>query len=185
MVDLLALQKHFILAHLRPGDAAVDFTMGNGHDTAFLSKTVGPAGSVVAFDIQPLALVRTEETLRAEGCPPNYRLICASHDRAPEFVSGPIRAGMFNLGYMPGSGHKELTTMRKTTLPAVEQAVGMLGRDAILLVAVYPGHAEGAAEGEELTRYFSTLSRYKMTVAQFRMLNSPASPFFMICETKA
>ncbi len=184
MVDLLTLQKHFILSHLREGDTAVDFTMGNGHDTAFLSKTVGPAGSVTAFDIQPLALVHTEETLRAEGCPPNWRLIRASHDRAPEFVQGPIKAGMFNLGYMPGSGHKELTTMRKTTLPAVENAVGMLGKDAILLVAVYPGHPEGAAEGEELEKYFSTLSRYKMTVAQFRMLNSPTSPFFMICETK-
>jgi len=184
MVDLLDLQKHFILSHLKEGDIAVDFTMGNGHDTAFLSRTVGKNGFVTAFDIQPLALINTEATLRAEGCPPNYRLIRASHDRAPEFVKTPIKAGMFNLGYMPGSGNKALTTMRSTTLPAVENAVGMLGRDAILLVAVYPGHPEGAAEGEELTRYFSTLSRYKMTVAQFRLLNSPTSPFFMICETK-
>ncbi len=184
MVDLLTLQKHFILSHLHEGDTAVDFTMGNGHDTAFLSKTVGPAGSVTAFDIQPLALVRTEETLLAEGCPPNWRLIRASHDRAPEFIRGPIKAGMFNLGWMPGSGHKEMTTTRKTTLPAVANAVEMLGADSILLVAVYPGHPEGAAEGEELVKYFSTLSRFRMTVAQFRMLNSPASPFFMICETK-
>lgn len=184
MVDLLELQKYFIRAHLHPGDTAVDFTMGNGHDTAFLSRTVGPEGSVTAFDIQPMALVNTEITLRKEGCPDNWRLICASHHRAPEFIHTPIRAGMFNLGYMPGSGNKALTTMRKTTLPAVENAVGMLGRDAILLVAVYPGHAEGAAEGEELARYFSTLSRYKMTVARFQLLNSPTSPFFMICETK-
>ena len=53
MVDLLSLQKHFILAHLREGDTAVDFTMGNGYDTVFLSKTVGSSGSVTAFDIQP------------------------------------------------------------------------------------------------------------------------------------
>lgn len=184
MVDLLTLQKHFILSHLHEGDTAVDFTMGNGHDTAFLSKTVGESGSVIAFDIQPQALVSTEATLIAEGCPKNYRLICASHDRAPEFVHTPIRAGMFNLGYMPGSGNKALTTMRKTTLPAVENALGMLGRDAILLVAVYPGHPEGAAEGEELAAYLSMISRYKMTVAQFRMMNSPTSPFFFICETK-
>lgn len=184
MVDLLALQKHFILTHLHAGDTAVDFTMGNGHDTAFLSKTVGPHGSVTAFDIQPQALIRTEETLIAEGCPKNYRLICASHDRAPEFIHTPIKAGMFNLGYMPGSGNKSLTTKRVTTLPAVANAVSMLDRDAILLVAVYPGHEEGAREGEELVQYFSTLSRFRMTVAQFRLLNSPTSPFFMICETK-
>ena len=184
MVDLLELQKHFILAHLHEGDVAVDFTMGNGHDTAFLSKTVGPNGSVTAFDIQPQALISTEATLRAEGCPENWRLICASHDLARDYIDTPIKAGMFNLGYLPGSGNKQLTTMRETTLPAVERAVGMLGKDAILLVAVYPGHEEGALEGEELERYFSTLSRYKMTVAKFRLLNSPTSPYFMICETK-
>ena len=57
MVDLLELQKHFILAHLHEGDIAVDFTMGNGHDTEFLSKTVGPTGHVFAFDGFPLCVV--------------------------------------------------------------------------------------------------------------------------------
>lgn len=184
LVDLLDLQKKFILSHLREGDLAVDFTMGNGHDTEFLSKTVGENGRVVAFDIQQLALDNTAKRLRESGCPENYRLILASHDRAPEFVTEPIKVGMFNLGYMPGSGNKALTTMRKTTLPAVANAVGMLGSDAILLVAVYPGHAEGEAEGRELEAYFSTLSRYRYCVGQFRMLNSPTSPYFMICETK-
>ena len=33
MIDLLDPQKHFILTHLHEGDVAVDFTMGNGHDT--------------------------------------------------------------------------------------------------------------------------------------------------------
>ena len=184
MVDLLELQKHFIRAHLRPGDAACDFTMGNGHDTAFLSKTVGETGQVTAFDIQPLALESTSLRLREEGCPANWRLICRSHDRAADYVTGPIRAGMFNLGYMPGSGNKALTTMRETTLPAVEGALSLLGPDSILLVAVYPGHAEGAAEGEELQAYFATLSKYRLSIAKFQMLNSPTSPYFMIAETK-
>lgn len=92
---------------------------------------------------------------------------------------------MFNLGYMPGSGNKSLTTMRRTTLPAVESALSLLDRDAILLVAVYPGHAEGRAEGYELEGYFQTLSRYKFCIAKFCMLNSPDSPYFMIAETKA
>lgn len=184
MVDLLTLQKKFILTHLGEGDVAVDFTMGNGHDTEFLSKTVGKTGRVTAFDIQPRALESTARHLRETGCHDNWRLICASHHRAGEFVKEPIKAGMFNLGYMPGSGNKALTTMRETTLPAVENAIGMLGKDAILLVAVYPGHEEGALEGEELQKYFSTLSRYKLCVAKFQMLNSPTSPYFMICETK-
>ncbi len=184
MVDLLTLQKKFILSHLGEGDCAVDFTMGNGHDTEFLSKTVGKNGRVTAFDIQPRALESTASHLRETGCPENWRLICASHHRANEFVKEPIKAGMFNLGYMPGSGNKALTTMRKTTLPAVASAVEMLGKDAILLVAVYPGHPEGALEGEELQAYLSSLSRFKYCIAKFQMLNSPTSPYFMIVETK-
>ena len=52
MIDLLDLHKQFILTHLKEGDVCVDFTMGNGHDTEFLSKTVGEKGHVYAFDIQ-------------------------------------------------------------------------------------------------------------------------------------
>lgn len=184
MTDLLSLQKQFILRHLGEGDTAVDFTMGNGYDTVFLSQTVGESGTVVAFDIQEAALTSTEQNLRKNDCPDNWRLICASHDRAPEFINGPIKAGMFNLGYLPGAGKKELTTKRTSTLPAVKSAIEMLGEDSILLVAVYPGHPEGAAEGVELTEYFSTISRFKYSIAQFRMVNSPESPFFFIIETK-
>ncbi len=184
MVDLLTLQKHFILSHLGKGHHAVDFTMGNGHDTEFLSKTVGANGMVTAFDIQPKALESTAKNLRDWGCPENWRLICDSHHNAANYIDGKIKAGMFNLGYLPGSGNKALTTMRETTLPAVENALSLLDRDAILMVAVYPGHPEGALEGEELQRYFATLSRYKLCIAKFQMLNSPTSPYFMIAETK-
>ncbi len=184
MTDLLSLQKTFIQAHLNPGETAVDFTMGNGYDTVFLSKLVGPTGQVTAFDIQPSALRSTAENLAKNGCPDNWRLICASHHRAKEFIEGKIKAGMFNLGYLPGAGNKKLTTMRETTLPAVENAIDMLLPGGVLLVAVYPGHPEGAREGEELVKYFGTISRFRYSIAQFRMLNSPESPFFMVIEAK-
>lgn len=184
MVDLLSLQKKFILPHIGEGDTVADFTMGNGYDTVFLSKAVGESGHVYAFDIQPSALISTEKNLRENGCPDNWNLICASHDRANEFIKGNIKAGMFNLGYLPGSGQKQLTTRRTTTLPAVKRAMEMLGEDSILCVAVYPGHPEGALEGQELTEYFSTISRFKYSIAQIRMVNSPESPFFTIIETK-
>ena len=51
------------------------------------------------------------------------------------------------------------------------------------MLSVYTeGIRDADAMMGELTEYFSTLSRYKMTVAKFRLLNSPTSPFFMICE---
>ena len=145
MIDLLELQKHFILTHLKEGDIAVDFTMGNGHDTEFLSKTVGEFGHVFAFDVQEAALASTSENLRKANCPNNYTLILDSHHNVKKYVDVPIKAGMFNLGYLPGSD-KSVTTMRATTLPAIEAAIELMDRDAIILVAVYPGHAEGDAE---------------------------------------
>ena len=184
MVDLLDLQKSFILAHLGEGDVAVDFTMGNGGDTAFLSQTVGEGGRVHAFDIQKEALISTEAHLRELGCPENYELHLASHHRVLEFVKEPIKAGMFNLGYLPRSGRKEVTTMRETTLPAVQAAVSLLAPDGILLVAIYPGHEEGRLEGEMLAEYFATLDRRRICVSCFRIINSPTSPYFYIVETR-
>lgn len=183
MIDLLDLHKQFILTHLRPGDTAVDFTMGNGHDTEFLSKTVGPDGHVYAFDIQEAAIASTAAHLREAGCPENYTLIHASHHLLKDYVHEPFRAGMFNLGYLPG-GDKRITTMRQTTMPAIEAALDLLAPDGILNIAVYPGHAEGDAEGKMICEYLSGISRYRVCATLVRIINSPTSPFFIMVETK-
>ena len=183
MIDLLDLHKHFILTHLHEGDVAVDFTMGNGHDTEFLSKTVGEYGHVFAFDIQEQALASTEEHLKETGCPENYTLILDSHHNVKNYVDVPFKAGMFNLGYLPGSD-KSVTTMRKTTLPAIEAAISLMARDAVIIVAIYPGHPEGEAEGKEICEYLSGLSRHKVCATQVKILNSPTSPFFIVIENK-
>jgi len=184
MVDLLELQKHFILSHLSEGDTAVDFTMGNGNDTEFLSSTVGANGKVYAFDIQPPAVENTRLLLRERNCPENYTLILDSHHNAKNYIKEPIKAGMFNLGYMPRSGNRRLTTVRETTIPAVTDALDMLADDGILLIAIYPGHAEGEAEGEEIQAMFSTLDRFKICTSTFKIINSPASPYFILAEKK-
>ena len=183
MIDLLALQKSFILAHLGKGDTAVDFTMGNGHDTAFLSKTVGERGRVFAFDVQEQALACTEARLVGEDCPANYTLILDSHHNIKKYVKEPIRAGMFNLGFLPGSD-KQITTMRETTMPAIEAAIDLLDHGGVLLVAVYPGHAEGEAEGKMVLDYFATLDKRQICCTLIRILNSPTSPFFVVVEKK-
>ncbi len=182
MVDLVTLHKHFILMHLKEGDVAVDFTMGNGNDTLFLSKTVGATGRVYAFDIQSAALESTKAHLVANGAPENYTLICASHHRVREFVKEPIKAGMFNLGFMPRSGNKALTTMRETTMKAVTEAIDMLLPDGALIIAIYPGHEEGRLEGDMLREYFKTLSRFRICASEFHILNSPTSPYFFLVE---
>ena len=182
MVDLVGMHKYFIMQHISEGDTVVDFTMGNGNDTLFLSKAVGESGKVYAFDIQEDALVSTRAHLIENGAPENYTLICASHHRVREFVNEPIKAGMFNLGYLPRSGRKAVTTMRETTMPAVEEALKLLAPDGVLIVAIYPGHEEGALEGDMLREYFSGLSRFRICPSEFKILNSPTSPYFFLVE---
>ena len=183
MIRLLDLQKQFILAHIKEGDAVADFTMGNGHDTEFLSKTVGEKGRVYAFDIQETAVNSTRENLKKANCPQNYTLIHDSHHNCEKYIEGKIKAGMFNLGYLPG-GDKNITTMRETTMPAIKSAIFLLDRDAILCIAIYPGHEEGDLEGKMVTEYLSTLDRFVYSIAQIKIINSPTSPYFMIVETK-
>lgn len=184
MVDLIELEKQFLSKHIKEGGIAVDFTMGNGHDTAWLSKAVGENGRVYAFDIQEKALESTRNTLKAEGCPDNCTLICASHSEALSYVNEKICAGVFNLGYLPGSGNKALTTLRPTTKKAVEAAISLLDCDGIILIAVYPGHEEGRLEGEMLDKMLSEYDRRKLCVSKFKLVNSPTSPFFFAIESK-
>lgn len=182
MTDLLTLQKSFILSHLKEGDTCADFTMGNGHDTLFLSTTVGEKGKVYAFDIQESALESTRARLEAEGAPKNYTLIRDSHSNLDLYIKEKIKAGMFNLGYLPGSGNKALTTMRETTIPAVLGAIDILDARAILLVAIYPGHAEGDAEGKALEEIFNKIDRHAISVMKVKIINSPTSPYFFVLE---
>ena len=183
MLRLLDLQKQLILTHLGEGDTAVDFTMGNGHDTEFLSKTVGEKGKVYAFDIQQQAVESTAAHLAAVGCPENYTLIHDSHHKVKDYVTGPIKAGMFNLGYLPG-GDKSITTMRATTMPAIEAAIELLGPKSILSIAIYPGHEEGDAEGNMICDYLASVSKHKVCATKVKILNSPTSPYFIVIETK-
>lgn len=183
MLDILATEKSFILQHLHEGDIAADFTMGNGHDTLFLSKTVGETGFVYAFDIQPSAIENTEKRLQDNDAPRNYQLICDSHHKAKEYINKPIKAGMFNLGYLPGSD-KTITTKRETTLIAIQSAIELLAPDGILLIAVYPGHEEGEIEGELINEMLSKLDRKHYCCAKFRIINSPTSSYFYIVESK-
>ena len=177
------LQKQFILMHLGEGDLACDFTMGNGYDTEFLSKTVGERGHIWAFDIQPSAVSSTEAHLKNTACPENYTLICDSHHNAAKYVDKKIKAGMFNLGWLPGGDHS-ITTLRETTLPAIETAISLLAPDGVITVAIYPGHEEGDAEGRMVEEYLSTLLRWKICATKIKIVNSPTSPYFFIIESK-
>ena len=101
---------HFLEDHVQPGDICIDATMGNGNDTALLSRLVGESGRVVAFDIQQMALDNTREKMKKEGCPENYELVLDSHEAMAEYAEeNTVSCITFNLGYLPGGDHTKAT----------------------------------------------------------------------------
>ena len=183
MINLLEIEKNFLIPHIKKGGVAVDFTMGNGHDTLWLSNAVGEEGKVYAFDIQPQALISSHKLLTESGAPKNYTLILDSHSNVMDYVEEKICIGMFNLGFLPGSD-KSITTKRDTTMIAIEAAIDLLDADGALLIAVYPGHEEGTIEGQLIDEMLSKLNRKEICASKFRIINSPTSPFFFLVEKR-
>ena len=165
------LAREVILRTVQPGDTVVDATMGNGHDTLMLCEAAGPSGRVYAFDVQAQAVAETEKRLREKGMSGRAVLIHAGHEHMAEYVQEPVRAVMFNLGWLPGGDHA-VTTRWETTRQAVECALDLLLPAGVLVICVYPGHAEGAREGRELNTFLSGLSNRRFNVLHQRFLNA-------------
>jgi ubiquinone/menaquinone biosynthesis C-methylase UbiE len=136
-------------AALGDGARAIDATMGNGHDTLFLARAVGPQGRVIAFDVQDAALAATDRRLRAAGVRDRAELLQRGHEdldsAVPDAWRGRVDAVMFNLGYLPGSD-KARVTGPATTRPALDQARRLLRTGGVLSVLLYRGHPGAAAE---------------------------------------
>lgn len=165
------LAREAIQRTVLPGDSVIDATMGNGHDTLMLCEAVGPGGRVYAFDIQLQAVDETEKRLREHGMADRATLIHAGHERMAEYVKEPVKAVMFNLGWLPGGNHS-VTTKRETTRQAVESALTLLLPSGIVVICAYPGHEEGAREERELTAFLSGLSNRQYNVLHQRFLNA-------------
>ena len=121
------LAKEILSRAVSPGDAVIDATMGNGHDTLFLCESVGPSGRVYAFDVQEQAVASTEALLRREGVLDRARLFCCGHQHMNDYVHEPVQAAVFNLGWLPGGDHS-VTTHWETTREAVSKALDLRKR---------------------------------------------------------
>ena len=168
-------QTHELLASHVHGALAIDATAGNGHDTLFLANLVGSTGTVWAFDIQPEALRNTATRLgehqvsvelRLQPVSPvqtrahhHSRVIAIEADHAemaqhlPVEMRGRMAAIMFNLGYLPGTDKRCITTT-SSTLAALDVAIEFLAPGGVLTVVVYPGHAGGQEEAEAVRCWF-------------------------------
>lgn len=159
----------FLRAHVRPGSFALDATAGNGHDTLFLCRLVGDAGRVLALDIQPEAVERTNRRLQDNGCAHIGRAMLDSHAHLSRYARpGSVDAVMFNLGYLPGGDHA-VFTVPDVSVPAMRTALELLRPGGVMTVCLYYGGAQGTAERDAALAFLTGLCprRYRVTVRDF------------------
>ena len=165
----LVQQAHQAIAEiLKPGDIAIDATVGNGHDTLFLATHVSATGKIYGFDIQQQALDSAWQRLDEAGQSGQVSLYHAGHEvmamLLPESVAGGVKAVMFNLGYLP-SGDKQRTTGASTTLAALQTALSLLAPGGVISLLAYTGHPGGREEAELVKAWGASLPQDLFTVS--------------------
>lgn len=173
---------------------AVDGTCGNGHDTLFLAETLAEIGGkphgVFAFDVQPAALEAARARLGALAN--SVSLLLASHARLAEELARPenrpaslagdatispppIASAMYNLGFLPGSDKRVVTTAGDT-LASLRSAAELLAPRGVLLVHAYGGHPGGREELEAVDAWHAALPFEHWMAARYALHNKSRNP---------
>lgn len=186
------LMQHARLTHiahevwasvLRPGDIAIDATAGNGHDTTFLARAVGPMGLVYAFDIQESAIQATRQTVQSklsESERGRIEYVQKCHSQMQEEVgSHKARVICFNLGYLP-RGDKTVITTGQTTVHAVEAALEVLMPGGLLSILSYTSHPGGLEEYDAVNSILTQLPPAYWVTSQIKLLNRQTAPILLL-----
>lgn len=178
-INVLLEQAHALLIPLITKDDVIcDMTMGNGHDTLFLSSV---AKEVYAFDIQQEALNHTLEKVSGLS---HVHLIKDSHENVLNYVQN-FKGAIFNLGYLP-KGDPTITTLKESTLRTLDLLIGHMKKDSFIQIVIYPGHPEGEKESQAIDTWINGLSPHHFQITVTRFLHESAKPpyLYMIYKTK-
>ena len=184
-ISLLNIAHNILKEQIKINDIVIDATIGNGHDTLFLAKQIGPFGKIFGFDIQQAAIESTLDQFRT-----NFQLDClslfhASHEtmaeKIPPQFHGNISAIMFNLGYLPG-GDKSIITSTHSTINTLNTACSLLNDEGIITVIAYPGHKGGDIETTEIKIWCKQLNKdqFLVDIVPSDVTNETAPILFVI-----
>lgn len=179
----LLFARDLIATSLKSGGFAIDATCGNGHDTLFLAETVGPHGSVLAFDVQAVAITNTRNKLADAGVLTRVALTQAGHENLVHLLDRDVDAVMFNLGFLPGGEH-EIKTSAETTVTALQTVMTWLAPQGIITLVVYTGHDGGNVEYDAVRNYLSTLPQREFTVLEYQFINQINNPPLLLAVTR-
>lgn len=194
MLKQLEMAHWMLKDIINTNDVVVDATMGNGYDTQFLAEL---GANVYAFDVQEEALNATEKRLDDAGIKnqifeknlsnlltePSVNLVLSGHEKLSEYVKEPIKAAIFNLGYLPKTD-KSVVTKADTTLTALDALTNQLVVGGRIAIMIYYGHEGGMEEKNAVIKWTSTLPQKDWEVTSYAPLNQIHTPPILVLIEK-
>ncbi len=178
------VQSHdYVKSIVRHGDIVVDATAGNGNDTVFLAELVGDNGKVYSFDIQEKALEKTRKKLADKGLLQRVQLINEGHQNMDSYITGSVKAVMFNLGYLPGGDHS-IGTKGDTTIEAIKKSMELIEVNGLVSLVVYYGGDSGFDEKEQVMEFINGIDNKKYVVMKTEFVNQVNCPPIFVCIEK-
>ncbi|MGN2263905.1 tRNA (mnm(5)s(2)U34)-methyltransferase [Lactococcus lactis] len=194
MLKQLEMAHWMLKDIIKTNDVVVDATMGNGYDTQFLAEL---GANVYAFDVQEEALNATEKRLDDAGIKnqifeknlsklltePSVNLVLSGHEKLSEYVKEPIKAAIFNLGYLPKTD-KSVVTKADTTLTALDALTNQLVVGGRIAIMIYYGHEGGMKEKNAVIKWTSSLPQKDWEVTSYAPLNQIHTPPILVLIEK-
>lgn len=194
MLKQLEMAHWMLKDIINTNDVVVDATMGNGYDTQFLAEL---GANVYAFDVQEEALNATEKRLDDAGIKnqifeknlsnlltePSVNLVLSGHEKLSEYVKEPIKAAIFNLGYLPKTD-KSVVTKADTTLTALDALTNQLVVGGRITIMIYYGHEGGMEEKDAVIKWTSSLPQKDWEVTSYAPLNQIHTPPILVLIEK-
>ena len=194
MLKQLEMAHWMLKDIIKTNDVVVDATMGNGYDTQFLAEL---GAKVYAFDVQEEALNATEKRLDDAGIKnqifeknlsnlltePSVNLVLYGHEKLSEYVKEPIKAAIFNLGYLPKTD-KSVVTKADTTLTALDALTNQLVVGGRIAIMIYYGHEGGMEEKDAVIKWTSSLPQNDWEVTSYAPLNQIHTPPILVLIEK-
>lgn len=194
MLKQLEMAHWMLKDIIKTNDVVVDATMGNGYDTQFLAEL---GADVYAFDVQEEALNATEKRLDDAGIKnqifeknlsnlltePSVNLVLSGHEKLSEYVKEPIKAAIFNLGYLPKTD-KSVVTKADTTLTALDALTNQLVVGGRIAIMIYYGHEGGMEEKDAVIKWTSSLPQKDWEVTSYAPLNQIHTPPILVLIEK-
>ncbi|MCT0079874.1 tRNA (mnm(5)s(2)U34)-methyltransferase [Lactococcus lactis] len=194
MLKQLEMAHWMLKDIIKTNDVVVDATMGNGYDTQFLAEL---GANVYAFDVQEEAINATEKRLDNAGIKnqifeknlsnlltePSVNLVLSGHEKLSEYVKEPIKAAIFNLGYLPKTD-KSVVTKADTTLTALDALTNQLVVGGRIAIMIYYGHEGGMEEKDAVIKWTSSLPQKDWEVTSYAPLNQIHTPPILVLIEK-